>query len=86
MHPKLLLDNRGLASWRSGYAADCKSVYRSSILLLASILFNGLEYCSLIGYHLRYQFHVLCLFCSSPICVSPQLAALALFVSPPLHI
>ena len=25
------------ASWRSGYAADCKSVYRSSILLLASI-------------------------------------------------
>ena len=25
-----------LASWRSGYAADCKSVYRSSILLLAS--------------------------------------------------
>ena len=32
-----------LASWRSGYAADCKSVYRSSILLLASNKNNGLD-------------------------------------------
>ncbi len=29
-------ETRASASWRSGYAADCKSVYASSILALAS--------------------------------------------------
>ena len=30
-------ENSPLASWRSGYAADCKSVYTGSIPVLASI-------------------------------------------------
>ena len=33
---------RSSASWRSGYAADCKSVYTGSIPVLASNLFNNL--------------------------------------------
>ena len=59
MHPKLLLDNRGLASWRSGYAADCKSVYRSSILLLASKHFKDLAATLKISqkrFHIRFHF------------------------------
>ncbi len=28
-----------MAGWQSGYAADCKSVYTSSILVSASILY-----------------------------------------------
>ena len=38
-----------LASWRSGDAADCKSVYTGSIPVLASNVFNGLEKWLLIG-------------------------------------
>ena len=30
-----------MAGWQSGYAADCKSVYTSSILVSASILCPG---------------------------------------------
>ncbi len=33
---------KALASWRSGDAADCKSVYTGSIPVLASIIFNNL--------------------------------------------
>ena len=32
-----------MASWRSGDATDCKSVYTSSILVLASNGNNGLD-------------------------------------------
>jgi hypothetical protein len=32
------------ASWRSGYAADCKSVYTGSIPVLASNIFNDLRH------------------------------------------
>ncbi len=32
-------ETKASASWRSGYAADCKSVYTGSIPVLASILF-----------------------------------------------
>ena len=37
------------ASWRSGDAADCKSVYTGSIPVLASNIFNGLAKGLLIG-------------------------------------
>ena len=33
-------DIKALASWRSGYAADCKSVYTGSIPVLASTYFQ----------------------------------------------
>ena len=36
-------ETRASASWRSGYAADCKSVYTGSIPVLASNLFQGLS-------------------------------------------
>ena len=36
-----------MARWQSGYAAACKAVYRSSILLLASILIaRGVQGCT----------------------------------------
>gem|GEM_PF-5805493 len=37
LRPRSATPQGGKASWRSGYAADCKSVYTSSILVLASI-------------------------------------------------
>ncbi len=36
LRPRSATPQGGKASWRSGYAADCKSVYTSSILVLAS--------------------------------------------------
>ncbi len=48
----------------SGFIPEGKSVYTGSIPVLASNKINDLRFCFFIGYHLRYQFHVLCLFCS----------------------
>ena len=39
-NPKKIMTS---ASWRSGYAADCKSVYTGSIPVLASSLFSDLD-------------------------------------------
>ena len=41
-----------------------RNIFRPQIPVLASNKINGLRIFLLIGYHLWYQFHVLCLFCS----------------------
>ena len=39
---EILNETKASASWRSGYAADCKSVYTGSIPVLASNILCGL--------------------------------------------
>ena len=41
---RLYLGARYGATWRSGYAAVCKTVYTSSILVVASSNFNDLDW------------------------------------------
>jgi hypothetical protein len=38
--PRLYIDPGPGATWRSGYATVCKTVYTSSILVVASIIFS----------------------------------------------
>jgi hypothetical protein len=71
-----------LASWRSGYAADCKSVYTGSIPVLASNDFKGLagalKNCKS-GFTSGFTFPVSFLFCSG----HPALLVRGLFAALP---